>query len=230
MWEKERGRPMNATELSTLKRGCIGITVLNLGGSGNPPLGESYNTFDQGRQRMKDVQKAVEEHPNMTTKDAWDAGFNLNFTGKLGDYKAVMFAKLFWSNQKAKPNQDAFNAGEHKWNEEYKWQKAPMTLPNGMTVDQMFKEKGRAATVDYINNELGMEKYRELANANHEKNVAAYYLAWAKAMEKEDTEAFPIDKDTGKVNMDGYMYQSRPKIKTNSAVGSSSKTASLLGS
>jgi hypothetical protein len=187
--------------------------VLNLGGSGNPPLGEAYNTFDQGHQRMKDVQKAAEEHPDMTTKDAWDAGFQLNFDGKLGDYKAVMFAKLFWSNQKVKPNQEAFKEGEHVWNEEHKWKKAPLTLPNGMTVDQMLTEKGRPATVDYIYNELGREEYEKLTTASHDKNVAAYYLAWAKAMEKGDTEAFPIDDTTGKVDMTGYMYQSRPKIK-----------------
>lgn len=213
MWERERGRKMTEGELATLRRGCIGITVLNLGGSGNPPLGESYNTFDQGHARMQAVQKLINEHPNMTAMDAQAAGYSLNFTGKLGDYKAVMFAKLFWSNQKAKPNQADFNAGEHEWSEDHKWEKQPLMLPNGMTVEQMIKDKGRQATIDYVHNDLGMEEFKKLTDANHDANVKAYYLAWAKAMEKKDPDAFPVDESTGKVDMTGYLYQSRPKIK-----------------
>lgn len=215
MWEKERGREMTTTELATLKRGCIGITVLNLGGAGNPPLDEAYNTFDQGHARMKEIEEAVNEHPEMTSADAKAAGFNLNFNGRLGDYKAVMFAKLFWSNQQKKPNQEDFNAGAHEWNEDHKWEKAALVLPNGMTIEQMMKEQGREAVLEYVENDIGHAAFKKLTQANHDENVQDYYLAWARAMEKKDPSAFPVDEATGKVDMTGYMYQSRPKIKKN---------------
>ncbi|MCO4761669.1 MAG: DUF4157 domain-containing protein [Myxococcales bacterium] len=219
MWEKERGRPMNETELATLNRGCIGITVLNLGGSGNPPLDEAYNTFDQGHARMEDLQKTIKEHPDMSAADAQAAGFNVNFSGKLGDYKSVMFAKLFWSNQQAKPSQEAFNAGSHEWNDEHKWEKASLVLPNGLTVEAMMKDQGRQAVIDYVYNDLGKDEFQRLTKANHDANVSAYYLAWARAMEDKDPDRFPVDEATGKVDMSGYLYQSRPKIKKNKESG-----------
>ncbi|HAN32439.1 MAG TPA: hypothetical protein DCQ06_12660 [Myxococcales bacterium] len=213
MWERERGREMTGAELATLKRGCIGITVLNLNSSGNPPLGESYATFDQGHARMKDVQKLIEEHPNMSAADAAEAGYSLQFSGRLGEYKSVMFAKLFWSNQKKAPNKEEFSSGEHIWDEDHKWEKQPLVLPNGTTIEQMMKDKGRQAVIDYVHNELGMAEFERLTKANEDKNVQAYYLAWAKAMEKKDPDAFPVDEATGQVDMTGYLYKGRPKIK-----------------
>lgn len=215
MWEQEHGRPMTETELSVLRRGCIGITVLNLGASGNPPLGEAYNTFEQGHARMQDVQKLVSEHPKMTARDLKDAGIplGLEFAGQLGQYKAVMFAKLFWSNQKAGPDQQHFNDGKHAWNEEHIWEKKPVVLPNGLTIEQHMQQKGRADLMRYIREEVGEEPFQKLLDANHQENVAAYYLAWAKAVEKNDPEAFPIDPATGKVDMSRYQhYHGRPKI------------------
>ncbi len=234
MWEKDKGRKMTADELSTLKRGCIGITVLNLNATGSPPFEEAYNTFEQAEVRLKDIQKIIEEHPNATAAEMKaDATMNwgLNFQGKLGDFKAALYAKLFWSNQKKEPNQADFQAGEHQWNEEHVWKKEPMVLPNGMTVDQMLADKGRDATVEYINfngEEVKEEdkgkilepgEYNKLADKAHSKNVSAYYLAWARAMKEKDPKAFPVDETTGKVDMTGYMYLGQPKIKKDKDTG-----------
>ncbi len=222
MWERERGREMTAGEISVLKRGCIGITVLNLGGSGNPPLTEAYNTFEQGHKRMLDVQKMIDDHPNMTAADLADAGIKLDlkFSGVLSQYKSVMFAKLFWSNQKAGPDQQHFNEGKHEWDEDHVWEKAALVLPNGKTLEAMVKEDGRQATIDYIYNDLGEAKFKEMTNANHQANVKAYYMAWAKAVEKKDPNAFPVDEATGKVDMSKYTeYHGRPKIEENEETG-----------
>jgi hypothetical protein len=215
MWEKDKGRKMSGNEISTLERGCIGITVLNLFGSGNPPLGEAFSTLEQGKKRMHDVQKMIDEHGSMTSSEAKQAGLRVNFTGTLSDYKSVLFAKLFWSNQKKAPNQADFNAGEQKFDDKFMWKKEPLMLPNGMTVDQMMKEKGRTETSNYIQNELGATEYERLTKENHDSNVSAYYLAWARSMQKGDKEAFPIDGETGHVDMTGYLYQSQPKVEKN---------------
>lgn len=218
MWEKDRGRPMSDVELATLRRGCIGITVLNLGGSGNPPLTEAYNTFEQGHARMKDVQKLITEHPEMTAKDLKAAGIQLDlvFSGALGEYKSVMFAKLFWSNQKAGPSQANFNAGKHEFDEEHVWEKQPIVLPNGLTVEQHMQQHGRAELMRYIKEEIGESTFKELTEKNHKDNVSGYYMAWAKAVEKGDPAAFPVDEATGKVDMAKYtQYHGRPKIEKN---------------
>ena|GEM_PF-2554475 len=215
MWEEEKGRPMTGAEIATLERGCIGITVLNLFGGGNPPLGEAFATFEQGKARMQHVKELIKEHPNMTAADAKEAGLRLNFSGTLGQYNSVLFAKLFWSNQGKAPNQEDFNKGSQEWDEEHIWKKEPLMLPNGKTVDQMLTEDGRAATVSYIENELGWAEYEKLNKEQHDKNVAAYYLAWAKAINTGKPEAFPIDGETGHVDMTGYQYQGRTKVEKN---------------
>jgi hypothetical protein len=102
MWEKERGRKMTDEEKQTLARGCIGITAVELN-AGNPPLDNAYATFEKAHEVMKEWNAFVEGN-----KDK-DMGNGL----KLGDYKAVMFAKLFWSNQNpatdlSKPDDKAF--------------------------------------------------------------------------------------------------------------------------
>ncbi|MEY3015675.1 MAG: hypothetical protein RIT45_4410 [Pseudomonadota bacterium] len=219
MWEKEQGRPMTESELATLRRGCIGITVLNTGADGNPPLGEAYATFEQGHARMADIQKLVNEHPDMTAQNLKEAGIplGLSFPGTLGQYKAVMFAKLFWSNQKAGPDQAHFNAGKHDWDEEHVWEKKPVVLPNGLTIEQHMQQHGRSHLMRYIREEVGEAEFQKLMEANHQENVKAYYMAWAKAVEKSDPEAFPIDEATGKVDMTRYTYyHGRPKIKKDS--------------
>ena len=215
MWEKEHGRPMNEKELETLRRGCIGITVLNIGAKGNPPLGEAYNSFEQAHARMADVQKLIKEHPKMWAQDLQKAGIplNLEFSGPIGQYQAAMFAKLFWSNQKKQPNQQDFEKGSQDFDKTNKWEKKPLVLPTGETVEQYIKVHGREALMKYIKETLGEAKFKEMLDANHQDNVDAYYLAWAKAVETSDPNAFPVDPKTGHVDMSKYTeYHGRPKI------------------
>ena len=89
MWEAERGRKMTAGEQKTLARGCIGIVALNLTGGGNPPLDHSFATFDQAKKLVDEWNAFIQKHKGETTSDG----------KKVGDFKAVLFAKLFWSNQ-----------------------------------------------------------------------------------------------------------------------------------
>jgi hypothetical protein len=88
MWEKERGRKMTAAEKDTLARGCIGITALNLEAV-NPPLDHAYATFEQAMAVVKEWNAFIKAHANEETTEGV----------KIGTYKAVLFAKLFWSNQ-----------------------------------------------------------------------------------------------------------------------------------
>ena len=103
MWEAERGKPMSATERKTLARGCIGITALNLE-AGNPPLEHSFASFDQAMKLVNEWNAFIKAHKGETTNDG----------KKVGDFKAVLFAKLFWSNQsrdpeeRKKPDKDAY--------------------------------------------------------------------------------------------------------------------------
>ena len=103
MWEAERGRAMTGPEKKTLARGCIGITALNLE-AGNPPLDHSFASFDQAMKLVNEWNAFIEAHKGETTSDG----------KKVGDFKAVLFAKLFWSNQsrdaeeRKKPDKDAY--------------------------------------------------------------------------------------------------------------------------
>ena len=102
MWEAERGRKMTAAEQKTLARGCIGIVALNLTGGGNPPLDHGFATFDQAKKLVDEWNAFIQAHKGETTSDG----------KKVGDFKAVLFAKLFWSNQD--PDQEARKKGDDK--------------------------------------------------------------------------------------------------------------------
>lgn len=93
MWEAERGRKMNEQEKKTLARGCIGIVALNLTGGGNPPLDHAYGSFDQAKKVVDEWNAFIDAHRGEKTADGQT----------IGDFKAVLFAKLFWSNQNPDP-------------------------------------------------------------------------------------------------------------------------------
>jgi hypothetical protein len=111
LWEKKNGRSITGDERDTLKRGCIGITALNLqGGNTDPPLGLSFSTFDKALQvadalnailRAKpEVDKLPDEaskHPVLNGLKNVISSFPPDLDPK--EYKAVVFSKRFFSNQ-----------------------------------------------------------------------------------------------------------------------------------
>ena len=103
MWEKEQGRKLTPREKTTLARGCIGITAMNLSGGGNPPLGNAYADFGAAHAAMGDMNAMLDK-----------ARAAPETAGTVGNKQAVLFAKLFWSNQtsdpeaRKKPDEDAF--------------------------------------------------------------------------------------------------------------------------
>lgn len=89
MWEKEHGGAMTPEQKATLARGCIGITAVNLDAV-NPPLDHAFATFEQ-------AQAVVTRWNRFITKNADKT--DPRSGRKYGEYKAFLFAKLFWSNQ-----------------------------------------------------------------------------------------------------------------------------------
>jgi len=92
MWEKEQSRRMSPDEKTTLRRGCIGITAVNLEGKGNP--------IDSAKKVYGDFERA-EQHMLSTNKLLDDAAKRLGT--KIDPARLVLFAKLFWSNQAYDP-------------------------------------------------------------------------------------------------------------------------------
>jgi hypothetical protein len=101
MWEADRGVKMSEAQKKTLARGCIGITALNIDAI-NPPLTSAYSTFDAAKAMVDRWNAWIQKN-----KDKKRYGSN----DKWGDYKAYLFAKLFWSNQD--PDRD-----EREWADE----------------------------------------------------------------------------------------------------------------
>lgn len=103
MWEKEQGRKMTDSEIKTIERGCIGITAMNLNGGGNPPLDNSYATFEAAQEAQKKMSAYLDKMRAMP-------GVGKNYQNK----HAVLFAKMFWSNQspnaedRKKPDNSAY--------------------------------------------------------------------------------------------------------------------------
>ncbi|MBA3489117.1 MAG: hypothetical protein H0T78_06135 [Longispora sp.] len=65
-WENANGRRMHSWERNALARGCIGVSVVNLErGNGNPPLGMSFNTFEQARAVMQAFEWALQGNPSV---------------------------------------------------------------------------------------------------------------------------------------------------------------------
>jgi hypothetical protein len=88
MWEVEQGRKATDQERETLARGCIGITALNLSGGGNPPLDQCYSTFDKAKEEVDKENKNLEFWRSIPLIGIF-----------YRNDRAVLFAKLFWSNQ-----------------------------------------------------------------------------------------------------------------------------------
>jgi hypothetical protein len=98
MWEAEQGKSLDTGDKSTIDRGCIGLTANNISGGGNPLESAlvSYGTFDQAYKFMTDKKAELEK----LRKDPKTAA-----TAPKGD--PILFAQLFWSNQKDGDNSKA---------------------------------------------------------------------------------------------------------------------------
>jgi hypothetical protein len=154
MWEAERGRAMSATEKKTLARGCIGITALNLE-AGNPPLDHSFASFDQAMKLVNEWNAFIEAHKGETTSEG----------KKVGDFKAVLFAKLFWSNQsrdpeeRKKPDKDAYLPDEETGRvdmSDYEYR----AQPGYINFDYGFWDEGSNCFWHANHAEPGMEVYQ----------------------------------------------------------------------
>jgi len=65
-WEEKHEQPMTTTQESTLARGCIGITCVNLGSNGlpNPPLDNMYSTFRKAKKEARILKQDIKENPS----------------------------------------------------------------------------------------------------------------------------------------------------------------------
>lgn len=93
MWEAEQGRKLTPDERMTIERGCIGITALNLSGGGDPPLDECYSTFGKAKASVDKKNREIDEF------NRWADGIPLIGHLMKKDHRAILFAKMFWSNQ-----------------------------------------------------------------------------------------------------------------------------------
>jgi hypothetical protein len=107
LWEEQHGRKMTADERDILEKGCIGITWVNVGAV--PPLHNAYDTFEQSEAEMLRIRGVIAQSP-----DAPDGR-----GGVMGDYRVVMFAKMFFSNQQPHDPQKVPKDGEKSREENY---------------------------------------------------------------------------------------------------------------
>ena len=140
MWEEHAGRAMTPDERETLKKGCIGITWINVGAV--PPLTNAYNTFEQAEAEVARLRGVIGQHG-----DAPDGR-----GGKMSDYKVCMFAKMFFSNQqpydpsKVAPDPNK-NAEENhdanvRANRAEQWQPDPDAFPVDPATGKVDMDKG----------------------------------------------------------------------------------------
>ncbi|MFQ5524997.1 MAG: DUF4157 domain-containing protein [Thermoanaerobaculia bacterium] len=73
LWEKAADRSMTDEEKETLAKGCVGITLLNLGGS-RKMHSECYDQFDQAKKRKKELEKETGESQYIFSKRFWAMG------------------------------------------------------------------------------------------------------------------------------------------------------------
>jgi RHS repeat-associated protein len=62
-WENVHGVIMSDQQKNTLARGCIGVTALELGITGNPSLTDSYSSFEQATEEANKLQESMQSSP-----------------------------------------------------------------------------------------------------------------------------------------------------------------------
>jgi RHS repeat-associated protein len=90
IWEAAHGTRMTDRQKATLRRGCIGITALelgdNLGARGTPPLNRAYSTFEQAKRKAEELERDIRAHPENYPPHA----------------RVIIFSTRFWSNDPTK--------------------------------------------------------------------------------------------------------------------------------
>ncbi len=89
-WETQHGTTMTSQQKSTLARGCIGITALELGNNlqarGVPPLDKSYSTVAQARNAVAALEKDIKDNPGKYPPNA----------------RVILFSTRFWTGDQSK--------------------------------------------------------------------------------------------------------------------------------
>ncbi|MBA3489865.1 MAG: hypothetical protein H0T78_10065, partial [Longispora sp.] len=117
-WQEANGREMTQQERQTLALGCIGITGVNVHSSGGPHLDLSFSSLEKAKEVQQHLD-AIFRTKDITWHGYAEALFNDrvladldNATSTLkapngdenapiGDIKAVIYSKRFWSGQDA---------------------------------------------------------------------------------------------------------------------------------
>ena len=120
MWAKHQGHDMTARQAKTLRRGCIGITAVNLSGGGNPISSAEaiFSDFNAAKRYMDEANQLLswlQDNRNPATKWLVPGGQYPQ------NWRYVMFGKLYWSNQDSafrgvggiESDADAFPSDDH---------------------------------------------------------------------------------------------------------------------
>lgn len=168
MWEAEQGRKLTNEEKLTLKRGCIGITALDISGGGNPPLDRCYSTFDTAKAKLDKEKQTFELLKSIPLIGAF-----------YKNHHPILFAKLFWSNQKPNPKNPEYWGGskaEPKAFRPDKNGKVDMTeykylaRPGSVNFDYGFWDEASQSFWHANHSEPGMQVYQ----STKEKFAAGY--------------------------------------------------------
>lgn len=160
LWEKEQGRKMTDEEKQTIKRGCIGITAANLEGGGNPLdyAEKIFGTFDQAHAWMVEQNGILDTMARVSTAPEWQ-----------DKSRYVLFAKLFWSNQKGSW-EDRLRPDPKAFKPDPKTGEVDMT---GYEYEPQSKwgtdEAGNRVKSSYVNFDYGFwdESTKSIWHANH---------------------------------------------------------------
>jgi RHS repeat-associated protein len=81
-WESDHGIEMTVDQRKTLMRGCIGITAVELGITGNPPMDNAFSTFEKAKEEADNLELDIKNNPGKYQANA----------------RVVIYSMKFWSD------------------------------------------------------------------------------------------------------------------------------------